>query len=688
MFNRSIFASQIRRDLVLSDADLRMASRTRLLFNQLTSWSKMKTNFHRSTIARHGKVRLLFGWFTALVLLASCSTGVLHANGTPQLISPAPGSQLNGSTVTFKWSANGANVTQWYLRVGTTRKSGDIAAIRVPNRNVQQYQVGSLPTDGQSKLFVEFSHMIGGAWIRSYHQFTASSNAQGSPEPAQAESDNTNTVDRDEPQKEADPAPAAQPANVPANQSADNQYGPVASGNSCPGVPSTFRNTTYVTTAKQMRDAVAAAGPGDAVVVRNGSYNWSSQVPLSSQYKRGADRPLVLDGSGSASAPVYILPESIGGVKFTRSGVDWVLAGQHMVVAGFHFTTHGPLYVVNSDNRIACNRFERTSSADVRIDSNNSDRTEIDNNQFIDASQNAIVAWRCNPNHPTCLKNSKGTHVHHNTFRNGAYRGTHLAALVLGVGFSPIDGARNYNSDGENIDTVIENNLFDNWNGEGGLITIKSSRNIIRNNCVTNSPASSFVIRGGNDNLVTGNWFENAGGGIRISGRRNTVVFNYNGRKSSNVFGFRLHTGESYPQSYRPEAGYPNLFAYIDASNNVLSHNVMSGVEYLIDAHDPTGRVRQDLPTGNQISGNHIYSDRYRGSNEAGGYHNSSKHYGESAFRRANNWGSNSILGFELPASSCGNPSLFEGPGGRSATHRGSSNLLGGAQTIRAPSWW
>ncbi|MFK7892355.1 MAG: chondroitinase-B domain-containing protein [Granulosicoccus sp.] len=612
------------------------------------------------------------------------NAGVLRLErsaGTPRLVSPIPGQSMSGASETFSWSAEGLEVDHWFLRVGLSPSSSEIIQTRIQNPSVTQYEVTGLPVDGRSDVFVELSFNKDGEWVRliSRHKAFDGGNVQAAPAPPAPSSPSV-----------SDSAPPQAPAGGSVSSYPDTQYGPTIPGGRCPGIPDSFRNTTYVNSPNGLRDAVASAQPGDAVIVRNGTYNWNSAVAKSDRYERGADRPLVLNGYGTQSAPVYVLAESMHGVHFARSGVDWVLAGNHMVVAGFRFTTHGPLYVVNSDNRIACNTFTQTNSRYITVDFNDADRTEIDNNDFNGSKGNAIIMWQCNPMSSGCTKNSKGAHVHHNVFRNKPFadgKNGH-EAIVLGLGYSPLEGVRTHNVDGENLDAVIENNLFDRWNGETELITIKSSRNIIRNNCVINASASNFVVRFGNDNLITGNWMEGASGGIRMSGRRNLIVFNYKSRDSMDMFGFRFHTGESYPASFRPNQNFDRLYTYIDASENVLVNNVLSGIKWLVETPRRINYVFQRKPTGNRIAGNDIYTDDFAGTNEAGGYYDSGDVYSESEFRRNNSWGYNQIRGYDLPPSQCGNANLFQGPGGNSATYQGTSNLLGGRQTIRAPSWW
>jgi len=88
--------------------------------------------------------------------------------GWPTITSPTPGSTLSNSYVTFRWTANGANVRQWALQVGTQGQgSTDIL-----NRNVGTnlfWTVSSLPQDHQ--VYVRLWFLLGSSGIWHYVDF-------------------------------------------------------------------------------------------------------------------------------------------------------------------------------------------------------------------------------------------------------------------------------------------------------------------------------------------------------------------------------------------------------------------------------------------------------------------------------------------------------------------------------------
>ena len=78
---------------------------------------------------------------------------------SPEIVSPVPGSILTADTVTFDWTANSTNVTDWRLQVGTAvgddsiHDSGTLVATELSDT------VNGLPVDG-STVFVRLSYTI------------------------------------------------------------------------------------------------------------------------------------------------------------------------------------------------------------------------------------------------------------------------------------------------------------------------------------------------------------------------------------------------------------------------------------------------------------------------------------------------------------------------------------------------
>jgi hypothetical protein len=90
---------------------------------------------------------------------------------TLAITTPAPGSTLSGSTVTFSWSANGASVSEWWLYVGTSSGRNNIHDSGPLGSNTST-TVSGLPTD-ESTVHVRLWCLTGGSWEHVDAQYTA-----------------------------------------------------------------------------------------------------------------------------------------------------------------------------------------------------------------------------------------------------------------------------------------------------------------------------------------------------------------------------------------------------------------------------------------------------------------------------------------------------------------------------------
>lgn len=90
--------------------------------------------------------------------------------GLALMTSPAPGATLNGSGVTFEWSA-GTGVSQYWLYVGTT----GVGSLNIHSANtgsVRFRSVPNMPTSGT--IYVRLWSLQGGNWRFNDYVFTGS----------------------------------------------------------------------------------------------------------------------------------------------------------------------------------------------------------------------------------------------------------------------------------------------------------------------------------------------------------------------------------------------------------------------------------------------------------------------------------------------------------------------------------
>jgi N-acetylneuraminic acid mutarotase len=81
---------------------------------------------------------------------------------TPSLTSPAPGSTLSGSTVTFAWNPGGVGATRFVLRLGTT-VFGSMDVYHPSPITGTTAQVSAIPTNG-AYLYARLWYYVNGTW--------------------------------------------------------------------------------------------------------------------------------------------------------------------------------------------------------------------------------------------------------------------------------------------------------------------------------------------------------------------------------------------------------------------------------------------------------------------------------------------------------------------------------------------
>jgi hypothetical protein len=99
------------------------------------------------------------------------ASGAGGGGGPPaksNITSPAPGSMLSGSSITFTWDA-GSGITERYLMVGTTMGGSNIYAAY--QGAAMSHMVTGVPTNG-STLYVRLMSYISGAWQQNDYTYT------------------------------------------------------------------------------------------------------------------------------------------------------------------------------------------------------------------------------------------------------------------------------------------------------------------------------------------------------------------------------------------------------------------------------------------------------------------------------------------------------------------------------------
>lgn len=265
----------------------------------------------------------------------------------------------------------------------------------------------------------------------------------------------------------------------------------------------------YVSNAAEFNKASATARPGDVIIIRNGTYDWSGLNVVS---------------KGTANSPVTYMAETSGQVTFA-GGVSQVMKilGHHNIIGGFVFDgiTERPLELTGptgagttgaSDNRITdiamrnCGKARPYWMLEIsrRANRNRIDHSVFDQNyghiRLLIAEQDAVDYGP-----------SQDTRIDHNVFKNTRRDnkfGMRVPVLQIGQGSPSQKG-----SDLLNVRLIFEYNTISNHQTYyvDGLVSVKSSHNIIRHNRFVDSHGA-VGLRDGEYNEVYGNYFSGKGG--------------------------------------------------------------------------------------------------------------------------------------------------------------------------------
>jgi poly(beta-D-mannuronate) lyase len=236
---------------------------------------------------------------------------------------------------------------------------------------------------------------------------------------------------------------------------------------------------------------INAANPGDQIILSNGVYSSTGTITISR--------------SGTATQPILIAAQSIGGAQI--GGVDGFnfVGANYVTVQGFYFT-----YTNVAQNGLVVD----TASTHCRITRNifeidpvqywcfvQGDDTEVDHNLFRNKVQKGEYLT-LDGNHTT-LRIARRLWAHDNDFFNNHYSGGNGGESTrLGLGIFKLISAW----------SVVENNLYEQANGDPEAISVKTSDDVIRYNTITNNFQGTISLRQGCRNRVEGNFIFNADG--------------------------------------------------------------------------------------------------------------------------------------------------------------------------------
>lgn len=291
--------------------------------------------------------------------------------------------------------------------------------------------------------------------------------------------------------------------------------------------------------------------PGDTVIIANG--NWNNAL-------------LKFKGTGTQANPIVFTAATLGEVILT--GLSKIeIDGAWLIVKGLSlkdgYSTHQSDVVKFSANSSNC-RLTNCSIVDfnhpvgyvqykwVTVSGVNH---RIDRCEFTgktDSGATVVVNVGSNPNYHEIKYNYFGPRP--------PLGGNGGETLRIGVSSSSMSDSY----------TTVEQNVFDNCDGEAEIISIKSGRNTIKDNLFYKS-AGTVTFRHGNNSTVNYNYFignnKSNTGGIRIIGENQTVRYNY--------FKDLRGTNARAAISVRNAQINPELHEYYQVKNADIQSNVL-----------------------------------------------------------------------------------------------------------------
>ncbi|MGJ8560303.1 MAG: polysaccharide lyase 6 family protein [Litorimonas sp.] len=272
-----------------------------------------------------------------------------------------------------------------------------------------------------------------------------------------------------------------------------------------------------MTTQDDFREAVNAIKPGETIVLANGEWD---------------NFEILFQGWGTPEAPITLTAETPGDVVLTGQS-NLRLAGAHLVVDGLVFRDgYTPTSSVISFRRDDQALASHSSVFNTVIDGfSNPERFETDswvqifgrNNRFENnhlsgkGNQGVTLAVRLNAE-----ESRENNHIiANNYFGPRPILGSN-GGETLRIGTSHYSLFDSH--------TVLKNNVFDRTNGELEIVSVKSGRNVLRNNTFL-AARGTLTLRHGNNNVIKRNVFlgDNANhtGGIRVINGGQQVRENY-----------------------------------------------------------------------------------------------------------------------------------------------------------------
>lgn len=267
--------------------------------------------------------------------------------------------------------------------------------------------------------------------------------------------------------------------------------------------------TCNVTSEAEFEACVAAAGPGDVILIEDGTYSYCE---------------VVISSNGTAAQPVIYTARNPGNVIFQNGQWLFWFSGSHNIVGGLVVNNVTDdvfrFYSQASYNRLTDNNITNPGTLtcgrgyiNIREQSHHN---RIDHNNIVGA-KDAIRIWLDGD----AVTNGPSQHnrIDHNTIEDPAYSNYPVLQIGQGIGRPDSRWLEAY--------TIFEHNTINShYTAYVEIISVKCCNNILRYNDFYDC-RGCVNLQTGNYNEVYGNYIHTSrGGGIGISGAYNKVYNN------------------------------------------------------------------------------------------------------------------------------------------------------------------
>jgi len=259
--------------------------------------------------------------------------------------------------------------------------------------------------------------------------------------------------------------------------------------------------TINVSNASQLSSALSSAQPGDHIVLGNGTYSGSFSVSR----------------NGTSQNPIVIRSANPLGAQITSR---MRIGASYNILQGIHFNGGGIDFEGAQNTRVTRSHFNNITAR--AIHARNSSAVLIDYNEF--SSRKGLNSGVANA--VTLRRTNRNFEIAYNYIRDFPYKTANYSDIAISsimTGFGPNDYPTN-------TAHFIHHNLH--INAGSAEMEIKSTGNRIENNTIIGESGPRQSYQGpshirliGNNNLVQGNWVENAYG-FQVKGDNNRFLCN------------------------------------------------------------------------------------------------------------------------------------------------------------------